>query len=49
MLELANLAWTLFQLLPPFAQVYHQGDKPRVPLSRCDILAPGMVMSWPKA
>jgi hypothetical protein len=29
-LELANLAWSLFQLLPTFARVYHQGDKPRL-------------------
>jgi hypothetical protein len=24
MLELAYLAWSLFQLLPPIAQIYHQ-------------------------
>jgi hypothetical protein len=28
----SQLAWSIFQLLP-FAQVYHQGDKPRLPLS----------------
>jgi hypothetical protein len=23
-LELPNLAWSLFQILPPFAQIFHQ-------------------------
>jgi hypothetical protein len=32
-LELANLVWSLFQLLPPVARVYHQCDKPRLPQS----------------
>jgi hypothetical protein len=31
-LELAKVAWSLFQLLPPIVQVYHLGDKPRLPL-----------------
>jgi hypothetical protein len=34
MLELANLAWSLFQLLPLFTQVYHQGNKLRLCLYR---------------
>jgi hypothetical protein len=26
-LEIANLAWSLFHVLPLFAKVHHQGDK----------------------
>jgi hypothetical protein len=29
-LELANMAWSVFQLSHQFAQVYHQGAKPRL-------------------
>jgi hypothetical protein len=32
-LELANLAWSPFQLLPLFAHVYHYSDKPSLLLS----------------
>jgi hypothetical protein len=31
-------AWSLFQLLPLFGQVYHQSDKPRLSLSRCCVI-----------
>lgn len=46
MSQLANLAQSLFQLLS-FAQVYHQDDKPILPLSRCCVTtAPRLTTTW---